>query len=144
MQNPGAIVAQHDRICELGPATCATAACGPSLAPSFTTCLLAAGNQICPANVPTRHAVGSPVLACGSCSCMATISCAGTMALYSQGGCNGTAIDVPMGMCVPVNSGQAVRSYNWMPSASASSTCEVTGPQGASVTLANESTVCCP
>jgi hypothetical protein len=48
-----------------------------------------------------------------------------------------------MGGCVAVQTGDPIHSYEWNPS-TPTTTCQVGSPAGASVTLDNEATVCCP
>jgi hypothetical protein len=137
------IVAQHDRICQPAPAVCPSVACAPSVAPKFTPCIMAAGDQQCPSTAATKHAVGAPSLDCGTCSCTATVQCAGTLTFYPAGGCNGSPVPIAMGACVPVVTNQTIGSYQWTASPSPPPTCAV-GPPSASVTLTNPATVCCP
>lgn len=144
VQNIAGIDAQHDQVCELGT-LCTSLRCDVSIAP-FQICIMAAGDQACPMSVPNKHSVGSvPSVVCGTCPCTATAECNGTLAFYSNAECTGSPeLSVTTGACVTVPIRTPFGSYLWSAGPTPTPVCNVGGPSGATVTLEDRQTVCCP
>jgi hypothetical protein len=131
-----AVTSTPGRVCV--PPACTSACDGPGT--GTKTCLLAAGDQPCPAGLSDRHVVGTDfALACG-CACATTAAgCNGTVTLYADNGCATELAQLDAGTCT--TTGMAVGSYKWSGSA-AGVTCTNAAP-AATASLLGVTTLCC-
>ena len=123
--------------------------CTPGIPAPFQVCIVSGGNQNCPPSSPftKQHIVGTSVTyACKDCGCNVTGDCSGTMNLYTDSTCGGTAIAVPAdGKCHDpmAPGGTTIGSYKYVANVPAVQ-CAPNGSSSAqNISLASEQTVCC-
>jgi hypothetical protein len=133
-----AVGTTDERVCV--PPTCASA-CNQ---PGVKTCLLASGDQPCPAGTTDRHVVGTDfAVTCAACACAITGTCEGTTTLYSDNACKTKFAQVDSGTCTAIPN-MDTASYEWLGNPH-NVACNVTaGTTDASVALVGATTICCP
>jgi hypothetical protein len=137
--NPAAVTATEVRVCTSD--SCATV-CGEAPASGLERCLIASGDQACPADAPKKTVIGTKAsLACGDCAtCAVTASCSGTISFYSDESCNSVLRTFTSNVCADGDT--PVRSFKWTGAAKDVS-CVPSGPPAPKVDLEEQRTVCC-
>jgi len=116
-------------------------ACDPAVPGAFTTCLRAPGDVACPADAPLKHLVGtSAALACGDCPCTLTAKCSGSVTFYSDAACATSIVTITDAACTTEGPG-SYASYKWAGTTATSCTL---GTSAATISLTDQSTICCP
>jgi hypothetical protein len=154
---PGTLTyADMDRACVMDSAQaagCNGDECTPNLPSPYVACVFKSGDVACPgAPFTEQHVVGTAgTLTCSACDCSVSADCTGTMTLYTDTGCTmgAFALKADTG-CYPAAApgsggftGTHYGSYKYAGNAPATVACAASGSSAASVTLANEQTVCC-
>lgn len=137
--NPAAMTSTAAHVCT--SASCADV-CGAPRAPGLERCLIAAGDQACPADVPNKTVIGTKAsLTCDNCaSCTVTAtSCSGTISFYSDDACNNVLRTFTANVCADGDT--AFQSYKW--TGTTNVTCNPSGPPAPKVELEEQRTVCC-
>jgi len=136
--NPDAVTTTSVNVCT--SASCA-AICAEAPASGLERCLMAAGDQTCPADAPNKTLIAARASpACGNCStCLVTASCSGSMAFYSDGACQNHIVTLQADQCS--NGGVSFGSYKW--TGIAQVTCAPSGPPAPRIVLEEPRTICC-
>jgi hypothetical protein len=147
----------QDRACTPDSATsggCSGDECTPSLPSPYLACVVQSGSNPCPSgsSFTQQHLVGTGSdVACSACGCNVTATCSGKVALFVDKACTLGETDIPADSAChdgpPSGAGDGgmtdFYSYKYIADAPGSVACAPTGSSNATVTLANEQTVCC-
>jgi hypothetical protein len=101
------------RICLPMETMCDSEVCA-GIAP-FSECVLADGDQQCPAAFSTRYVIGTNAsIKCEACGCTLKSTCEGTLTLYTDMTCTAGGLDLPVtGSCESVSSPDTYFTYKY-------------------------------
>jgi hypothetical protein len=141
---PMAVTDTAVRICTSDVPACEAELCKGG--GTFSECVVADGDQPCPAGPYTqKHLVGDagPVT-CGACTCTLSATCKGKLDYFTDGNCSMNALHLPVdGTCVAVGTGSTTyHSYEYTGTVDTIS-CNVSPTASATVDLTSKRTVCC-
>jgi hypothetical protein len=101
------------RLCLPMATTCDSEVCAGI--PSFSECVLADGDNQCPAPFSTRYVTGTDDnVKCEACGCTLNSTCQGTLTLYTDKTCTAGGFELSVdGLCYPLNSNTSYYTYKY-------------------------------